>query len=101
METWPGRTDSGFRIILEHGAKTLCGQFSKHATIWRGDIVARYLVTGGCGFIGSNIVEHLVQAGQEVRVLDNLLTGRRENLSGFEDKVDFLHGDLLDPGTLA
>jgi nucleoside-diphosphate-sugar epimerase len=62
--------------------------------------VARYLVTGGCGFIGSNIAEHLAGAGQEVRVLDSLLTGRRENLAGFEDRVEFVHGDILDPEVL-
>ncbi len=41
---------------------------------------ARFLVTGGAGFIGSNIVEHLLQAGAEVRVLDNFFSGRRVNL---------------------
>ena len=62
--------------------------------------MARYLVTGGCGFIGSNIVEHLVEAGQEVRVLDNLLTGRRENLSGFESAAEFIEGSILEPEAL-
>ena len=40
-----------------------------------------YLVTGGAGFIGSHIAEALVSRGDRVRVLDNLITGRRENLS--------------------
>ena len=40
------------------------------------------LVTGGAGFIGSNLVDALVERGDEVRVVDDLSTGRRENLAG-------------------
>lgn len=58
--------------------------------------MAHYLVTGGCGFIGSNIAEHLVREGHRVRVLDNLTTGKRENLSGFDQELELVHGDLLD-----
>ncbi len=54
------------------------------------------LVTGGAGFIGSHIVERLVGLGHEVRVLDNFSTGRRENLSSVEDRVDILEGDIRD-----
>ena len=46
--------------------------------------MGEYLVTGGAGFIGSHIVEALVQAGESVRVLDNFATGRRENLDGVQ-----------------
>jgi UDP-N-acetylglucosamine 4-epimerase len=53
-----------------------------------------YLVTGGAGFIGSNIVEALVQAGERVRVLDNMATGRRENLIPFADRVEIVEGDV-------
>ncbi len=52
------------------------------------------LVTGGAGFIGSNLVEGLLSKGYRVRVLDNLSTGKRENLAGAWRKIDFLKGDL-------
>ncbi|MCA9230070.1 MAG: SDR family oxidoreductase [Planctomycetales bacterium] len=56
----------------------------------------KYLVTGGAGFIGSHIASALVEQGEEVRVLDNLSTGRIENLAHLDGKVEFLEGDLLD-----
>lgn len=54
----------------------------------------RYLVTGGAGFIGSNLVERLLQNGEQVRVIDNLATGKIENLEPFLDKIEFVQGDL-------
>jgi nucleoside-diphosphate-sugar epimerase len=45
-----------------------------------------YLVTGGAGFIGSNLTESLLSAGHRVRVLDNFLTGKRENLAGLAER---------------
>ncbi len=54
------------------------------------------LVTGGAGFIGSHIAEALVRRGDTVRVLDNLSTGRRENLSSFVADIEFIEGDLND-----
>lgn len=59
-------------------------------------MLAKYLVTGGAGFIGSNIVEELVDRNESVRVLDNLSTGRRENIEPFMDKIEFIEGDLRD-----
>jgi nucleoside-diphosphate-sugar epimerase len=56
-----------------------------------------YLVTGGAGFIGSNIVEALVTSGAAVRVLDNLANGKRENLAAFGDRVEWIEGDIRDP----
>jgi nucleoside-diphosphate-sugar epimerase len=55
-----------------------------------------YLVTGGAGFIGSSIVRRLVAMDQEVRVFDNFFSGNMENLQGVEDRVDVIHGDILD-----
>ncbi|NQT46233.1 MAG: SDR family oxidoreductase [Candidatus Omnitrophica bacterium] len=55
-----------------------------------------YLVTGGAGFIGSNIVEELLNRGEKVRVLDSFITGRRENLEGFLDKIELIEGDIRD-----
>jgi UDP-glucose 4-epimerase len=57
--------------------------------------LARYLVTGGAGFIGSNLVGELLQQGHTVRVLDNFSTGKRENLIGFEDQIELIEGDLI------
>ncbi|MFC1644282.1 NAD-dependent epimerase/dehydratase family protein, partial [Candidatus Omnitrophota bacterium] len=54
----------------------------------------RYLVTGGAGFIGSNIVEELLDRGEDVRVLDNLSTGKEEHLAPFMDRIDFHKGDI-------
>lgn len=59
---------------------------------------ARYLVTGGAGFIGSHLVEALVNAGHRVRALDNFSTGRRENLSLVGDAVEVIEGDITDRG---
>ena len=53
-----------------------------------------YLVTGGAGFIGSNIAERLVKDGHKVRVIDNLSTGKVENMDSFIDKAEFVHGDI-------
>jgi UDP-glucose 4-epimerase len=64
------------------------------------DSVTLYLVTGGAGFIGSNIVEELVRRGERVRVLDNFSTGKRENLSAFVEDIELVEGDLRDPPTV-
>ncbi len=57
----------------------------------------KFLVTGGAGFIGSNICRRLVAEGCFVRVVDNLLTGKRSNLDDAIDKIDFVEADMGDP----
>lgn len=59
--------------------------------------MATYLVTGGAGFIGSHVVERLVTLGHQVRVLDDLSEGRRENLAAVWNRIEFVEGDLRDP----
>jgi nucleoside-diphosphate-sugar epimerase len=56
----------------------------------------RYLVTGGAGFIGSNIVDELVRRGHQVIVLDDLSSGREQNLAGVRSKIDFRAGTVTD-----
>jgi nucleoside-diphosphate-sugar epimerase len=56
-----------------------------------------YLVTGGGGFIGSHIAEKLVGEGQDVRILDDFSTGRRENIASFLSDVTLIEGDIRDP----
>lgn len=58
--------------------------------------MAKYLVTGGAGFIGSHITEELVKRGEKVRVLDNFLTGKKENLAPFLTDIDLIEGDIRD-----
>ena len=60
----------------------------------------KYLVTGGAGFIGSNIVKKLVARGDSVTVIDNLNTGKEENLSSVRDKITFLKDTILNTNLL-
>ena len=55
-----------------------------------------YLVTGGAGFIGSHIVDKLVQLGEKVRVIDNFVTGKKENLAKSINKIELINGDIRD-----
>jgi len=58
--------------------------------------MAKYLVTGGAGFIGSHITEELVKRGEGVKVLDNFLTGKKENITPFLDQIELIEGDIRD-----
>ncbi len=58
--------------------------------------MAQYLVTGGAGFIGSHLCRRLLASGCAVRVLDDLSSGRRENLAALDGEVDLVEGDLRD-----
>ena len=60
----------------------------------------RALVTGGAGFIGSHIAERLVSQGHSVRVVDNLSSGKRENLAGFASDVELVEVDIRDPARM-
>ena len=58
--------------------------------------LAKYLVTGAAGFIGRSIAAALLNRGETVRGIDNLITGKRTNLAGLES-MEFFEGDLTDP----
>ena len=61
----------------------------------------RYLVTGGAGFIGSNIVDELVRRGHDVVVLDDFSAGKEENLAAAKNKVQLIRGNICDLPTVA
>ena len=63
--------------------------------------MAVFVVTGGAGFVGSHIVEALSRCGEQVVVLDNFSTGKRENLTGFESGIDVRDVDLASEPRLA
>src|SRR6202795_5189646 len=56
----------------------------------------RYLVTGGAGFIGSNTVDELVRRGHSVVVLDDLSSGKEDNLAEIRNKITFIKGSITD-----
>jgi len=58
--------------------------------------MAKYLITGGAGFIGSNLARHILDKEEEVVVLDNFATGKRENLEGIADQITLVEGDIRD-----
>ena len=58
--------------------------------------MARYLITGIAGFIGSTLAHALLERGDEVRGIDNLSTGSLENLAGIRNRIDFQQMDLQD-----
>ena len=58
--------------------------------------MALHLVTGGAGFIGSHIAEELLRQGEKVRIIDDLSTGKRENVEVLPGDVEFIEGDVAD-----
>ena len=63
-------------------------------------LTTRVLVTGGAGFIGSNLADELIRQGAKVRIIDNFSTGSRENLEEIAGDFDFVEGDLNDDDAL-
>ncbi|MGZ9583862.1 SDR family oxidoreductase [Paenibacillus marinisediminis] len=61
--------------------------------------MSNYVVTGGAGFIGSNLVEALLLLGHDVKVLDNFSTGKRENLAHLLEHIELIEGDIRDLDT--
>lgn len=59
-------------------------------------LATNFLVTGGAGFIGSNIVSRLLSEGHNVRILDNFSTGNRKNIEEFIDEVEVVEADIRD-----
>lgn len=59
-----------------------------------------YLVTGGCGFIGSHLCEAILKQGGRVRILDDLSSGHRHNIAGFQDRVELIIGSVTDADTV-
>jgi UDP-glucose 4-epimerase len=56
----------------------------------------KYLITGGAGFIGSQLAESLIARDDQVVIFDNLSTGSTNNLSGIKEKIKFEQGNILD-----
>ncbi|MGB7209525.1 MAG: SDR family oxidoreductase [Pyrinomonadaceae bacterium] len=63
-------------------------------------LTTKCLVTGGAGFIGSNLAEELIRQGAKVNILDNFSTGYRQNLEEIQGDFDFIEGDLNDDAAL-
>src|SRR5215472_11062995 len=62
--------------------------------------MAKYLVTGGAGFIGSSIAEGLLASGESVRILDDFSSGRRSNVEGLKGRLEVIEGSIADPYTI-
>jgi UDP-glucose 4-epimerase len=60
----------------------------------------KFVITGGAGFIGSHLAKSLINEGHTVTIIDNLNTGKIENLKGILNQIDFVKGDIRDVGLL-
>lgn len=58
--------------------------------------MAKYLVTGGAGFIGCNLARFILAKGHDVAIVDNFATGKRENIAEIKDRITFIEGDIRD-----
>src|SRR5579875_1058755 len=75
----------------------MCGKDAAHV---RGGRMARYLITGIAGFIGSTLAHTLLKQGHEVVGIDNLSTGKLENISGILGSIHFLQEDIRNTGVV-
>lgn len=64
-------------------------------------LTSKVLVTGGAGFIGSNLADELIRQGAKVRIIDNFATGFRENIEEINGDFEFVEGDITDEATVA
>ncbi len=81
--------------------RSVCGEGENLHTIQAVEReMAKYLVTGGAGFIGSNLVRYILKKGHDVVVVDNFATGKRQNIADFLDSVEFIEGDIRDRATM-
>jgi nucleoside-diphosphate-sugar epimerase len=87
----------GFAEISTCGDSTVSGLLARH---FQEEFSVRYLVTGGAGFIGSNIVDELLRRGHQVLVLDDLSTGKEKNLAAVRGKIEFRRGTITDLDTV-
>lgn len=62
--------------------------------------MAKYLVTGGAGFIGCNLARYILDKGHDVVIVDNFATGKRENIADIMDRIEFIEGDIRDRETM-
>ncbi|MDY6913379.1 MAG: SDR family oxidoreductase [Planctomycetota bacterium] len=62
--------------------------------------MAKYLVTGGAGFIGCNLVRFILEKGHEVVVLDDFSTGKRQNIADVKDRIELIEADIRDRGAV-
>ena len=77
-----------------------CGVWDRYIYGVQQAAMPTYLVTGGAGFIGSNLVERLIADGTKVRVIDNFSTGNRKNLEPFQKQIDFREVDICNLSAL-
>jgi UDP-glucose 4-epimerase len=89
--------------VSDAPATSICGAIDiRHLARARAELAGRAIaVTGGASFIGSHLVEALLEVGAEVRVIDDLSTGDLANLEGIESRIDFRHADLADRSATA
>lgn len=93
--------ESTFAEVAEKGQVFGQNRFAARAHEVYTNGMAKFLVTGGAGFIGSSIAEALLAKGEKVRILDDFSTGRRKNVESLKGDVELIEGSIVDPETVA